>query len=141
MELQKNISAYIADTKAAILQAIKKCDLSRHQIADRMNETIGGVDPDDGPITVALIDSWTKKDERRTSFFKYLPIFCLVTNSPAPLQAYLSSLGMKIVSGKLINIYELGESELKRIDAERQRKTALSRLGWFEDNGANEGRE
>ena len=141
MELKKNLNAYVTDVKAAIAQAIKNSDLSRQQIADRMNEIIGN-DPDDGPVTVAQIDSWTKKDDRRTSFFKYLPVFCLVANSLTPLQAYLSSLGLKIISGKSINIYDLGESELKRLEVLRQRKTALMRLGFLDDDGgASEDRE
>jgi len=141
MEIKKNLNAYVTDVKAAIAQAIKNSDLSRQQIADRMNEIIGN-DPDDGPVTVAQIDSWTKKDDRRTSFFKYLPVFCLVTNSLTPLQAYLSSLGLKIISGKSINIYDLGESELKRLEVLRQRKTALMRLGFLDDDGgASEDRE
>jgi hypothetical protein len=142
MELKKNLAAYVSDTKTAVAQAIKNNDLSRQQIADRMNEIIGN-DPD-GPVTVAQIDSWTKKDDNRTSFFKYLPIFCLVTNNLKPLQAYLSSLGLKVISGKSINIYDLGESELKRLEVLRQRRTALMRLGFLEDDrgvGTNEDRE
>ena len=140
MELKKNLAAYVLDVKGEIGQAIKSSDLSRQQIADRMNEIIGN-DPD-GPVTVAQIDSWTKKDDSRTSFFKYLPIFCLVTKTLNPLQAYLSSLGLRVISGKSINIYDLGESELKRLEVLRQRKTALMRLGFLDDDGgASEDRE
>jgi hypothetical protein len=132
MELKKNLIAYVSDTKAAIAQAIKNSHLSRQQIADRMNEIIGN-DPDDGPVTVAQIDSWTKKDDRRTSFFKYLPVFCAVTDSILPIQANLSSLGLKVISGKRINLYDLGESEVKRLEAARQRRAALARLGFLDD--------
>jgi len=140
VELRKNLAAYVSDIKGEIGQAIKNCDLSRQQIADRMNEIIGS-DPD-GPVTVAQIDSWTKKDDTRTSFFKYLPIFCLVTKRLGPIQAYLSSLGLKVISGKSINIYDLGESELRRLEVLRQRKTALMRLGFLsDDRGDSEDRE
>jgi hypothetical protein len=132
MELRKNLAAYVSDTKAAIAQAIKNSGLSRQQIADRMNESIGS-DPD-GPVTVAQIDSWTKKDDTRTSFFKYLPVFCAATNSTTPIQAYLSSLGLKVISGKRINLYDLGESEFKRLEAARQRRSALARLGFLDDD-------
>jgi hypothetical protein len=132
MELKKNLGAYVSDTKAAIAHSIKNSHLSRQQIADRMNEIIGN-DPDDGPVTVAQIDSWTKKDDRRTSFFKYLPVFCSVTDSILPIQAYLSSLGLKVISGKRINLYDLGESEFKRLEAARQRRAALARLGFLDD--------
>ena len=132
MELKKNLGAYVSDVKAAISQAIRNSDLSRQQIADRMNELIGN-DPDDGPVTVAQIDSWTKKDDRRTSFFKYLPVFCAVTDTILPVQTYLSSLGLKVISGKRINLYDLGESEFKRLEAARQRRAALARLGFLDD--------
>jgi hypothetical protein len=141
VELKKNLWTYMSDTKAAIAQTIKDSGLSRQQIADRMNEIIGGNDPD-GPVTVAQIDSWTKKDDNRSSFFKYLPIFCLVAKSLRPMEAYFSSLGLKVISGKSINIFDLGEAELQRLENIRKRKTALMRLGVLEDDrGDHESRE
>lgn len=114
MELKKTMTAYILEVKEAIVGAIKKSGLSRAQIAEGINEMIGS-DEDDVHVTVSQIDSWTKRDDRRTPFFKYLPIFCHVTGDCGPLQAYVGSLGLKIIADKDIPILDLGTSEIDEL--------------------------
>ena len=132
LEFRKNLNVYLQDTKVAMAEAIKKSGLSRFQIADRMNEIIVP-DGDEGPITKEQIDSWTKKEESRTSFFRYLPIFCHVTQNYSPLQAYASALSLKIIEEREMSILELGQAELRRIETARIRKVALSKLGILDE--------
>ena len=134
MELKRKLADYVMDSKLAITEAIRKSGLSRAQIADRMNELIGIDEEGEGKISVSQIDSWTKRDEKRTPFCKYLPIFCVVTNNTAPLEAFVAAIGARLVSDKKINLLELGESEIERIKANRKRRVALYRMGLSEEN-------
>lgn len=119
-------TTYVADIKTAINRSIKESGLSRFQIADRMNETFG---LGDSCVTKEMIDSWTKGEDGRGIPSKYIYYFCAATSSNLLAQAIVAPLGLKTISGKAINLLDLGESEFKKINAERQRKTALLRLG------------
>jgi hypothetical protein len=124
------IKTYIADIKTAINRSIKESGLSRHQVADQINDMIG---LEDFCITKEVIDSWTKGDVDRAIPSKYIYYFCVATSSNLLVQAIIAPLGLKTISGKAINLLDLGESEFKKINAERQRKTALLRLGLDEE--------
>jgi len=127
-KLVKSFHSYMIDVKSSIAVAIKKSGLSRIQIAEKMNELISRADGE-AEITTAQIDSWTKKDEKRTAFIKYLPVFCYVVQDFAPLQEFVSAIGLKVCGPRELLLMELGESELRRLEAVRDRKKALERLG------------
>jgi hypothetical protein len=132
LKLLKNSNTYMLDIKSSIALAIKKSKISRAQIAEKMNELIAQ-DDGEAEITTAQIDSWTKKDEKRTAFVKYLPIFCYVVQDYTPLQEFVSSIGLKVVGARELLLIELGESELRRVEATKNRKKALEGLGEPED--------
>jgi hypothetical protein len=128
LKFVKNFHTYMIDVKSSIALAIKKSKISRAQIAEKMNELIAK-DDDEAEITTAQIDSWTKKDEKRTAFVKYLPIFCYVVQDYTPLQEFVSAIGLKVVGPRELLLMELGESELNRVEAMKNRKKALEGLG------------
>ena len=122
-----NSKAYIAELKKALNLAIKQSGLSRYQIADKMNELLLGESRTE--VTKEAIDSWTRSEEDKNIPIKYLPYFCMATNSILPIEAILRPLGLRAISGKKINLLELGEAEVLRLESERKRKIALLRLG------------
>ncbi len=60
--------------RLSLLQAIKQCDLSRHQIAGEMSHLLGH------EVSKTTIDSWTAESKERNRIpAEYLPAFCRVT--------------------------------------------------------------
>jgi len=133
IKLVKSFKSYMMSIKSSMAIAIKNSRMSRAHIAEKMNELMVR-DDGDGPITTAQIDSWTKNEEKRTAFVKYLPIFCYVVQDYTPLQEFISSIGLKIVGSREQLLMDLGESELRRLEAAKDRKKALEGLGAPEES-------
>ena len=76
----------IDDLRESLRESIKESSLSRHQIAGEMSHLL------DESITKAQIDSWTRDTDdngnpnRRHVPAQYLPAFCEVTGSDAPIK-------------------------------------------------------
>jgi len=129
LKLIKSFNSYMVGVKHSMAIAIKNSKLSRSQIVEKMNERIGQ-DDGEATITMAQIDSWTKHDEKRTAFMKYLPIFCYVVQDYTPLQEFVAAIGLKAVGPKELSLMDLGESELHRLEGHRKRNKALKDPGW-----------
>jgi len=123
--------------KRALRQAIKDSNLSRDQIADRMNEILG-VEGRSKEITTVVINSWTKNEENRIPSLDLLPIFCHVTQSLEPIRALIQPLGAKVIFGKQMNLLELGESLLMKRQAIKKERLALMRMGVAEEESVVE---
>jgi hypothetical protein len=118
----------IHELKTALNQAIKRCPLSRIQIAERMNELMEEEGVENGEVTVDLINSWTKDDPKRIIPTKLIPYFCMATNSTLPLTALAQPLGAVVIEGEEIRILELGFSEMERLRVKQRKIFAAARL-------------
>lgn len=80
--------------RRALNRAIKECGRSRAQIAGEMSHFLG-VD-----VTKSIIDAWTaeSKDNYRIPA-EYLPAFCRVTDSNAPIEILNETAGMFSMPG------------------------------------------
>jgi len=68
------------DLKTAMNQALKRCPLSRHQVAGQMSHLLNT------QITKEMIDSWTAESKAdRHVPAEYLPAFCDAAGDDGPL--------------------------------------------------------
>jgi hypothetical protein len=85
--------------RAAMRAAIKGCPLSIHQIAGEMSHLLGA------SITTDRIYSWTRESDElngrpeRHIPFEYIPAFCQVTGSVAPLRVAAELVGHFVYAG------------------------------------------
>ncbi len=64
-----------------LIQAIKQCSLSRHQIAGEMSHLLGH------EVSKTTIDSWTAESKEGNRIpAEYLPAFCRVTGDREPIR-------------------------------------------------------
>ena len=118
----------VFELKDGLNQAIKACPLSRIQIADRMNELMELEGMAKGEVTADTINSWTKDDPQRTIPTKLIPFFCKAANSILPLAALAQPMGAIVISGKEIEVLELGFAELERLRVKQRKIVAMARL-------------
>jgi hypothetical protein len=108
--------------RAAITAAIKRCPLSRWQIAGRMSELL------DRETTKAQLDSWTAGSKDGWRFpAEYLVAFCRAVDDYAVLQLIAAACGHTVVHNRDHVRLELGRvlAEEQRL---RERKRELLKL-------------
>lgn len=67
--------------RLTLIEAIKQCSLSRHQIAGEMSHLLGH------EVSKTTIDSWTAESKERNRIpAEYLPAFCRVTSDREPIR-------------------------------------------------------
>jgi hypothetical protein len=111
--------------RAAVSEALKRCPLSRWQVAGRMSELTGH------EITKTMLDSWTaesKEDHRFPAIF--LPAFCEATGCNEPLKMMGKLVGMFILPGP-----EALRAEIRRFEEEiiRNQKEKHKRLVFLKE--------
>ena len=111
-----------AHLRNAIKQALKKCPLSRWQIAGEMSDLL------DQEITKYQLDHWTCESKEQHRFpAEYLPAFCQAVGSTEPLRLLAEAVGVFVVPGQealRAEIQRLDEAE-KELKSERRRRLAF----------------
>ena len=103
--------------RAAISEALKRCPLSRWQVAARMSELIGQ------EITKSMLDSWTAESKEGHRFPAiFLPAFCEAAGCSEPLKLMGRLVGVFILPGP-----EALRAEIQRIEEEINRNQAEKR--------------
>lgn len=122
----------IEELRQSLRDAIKACPLSRHQIAGEMSHLLGET------ITKEQIDSWTRESDElngRTSRHipaEYLPAFCQVTKSRAPIEVMGRLCGAFVLPGPdalRAEIHRIEEDIKEAHDRKRQRLALLKAIG------------
>lgn len=95
-----------AAVRAIISNALKRCPLSRYEVAAKMSEILGV------EITKAQIDSWSAESKENHRFpFIYTGVFCKVTGDKS-LARYMAELcGGYFIEGEDAIRLELGRIE------------------------------
>ena len=112
--------------RAALCGALKRCPLSRWEVAGKMSHFLGL------EITKYMIDAWTAESKEGHRFpAEYLPAFCAATGDSGPLEVLGTAAGMFVLPGPdalRAEIRKIDEqvAELKR---EKARATAILRSG------------
>lgn len=103
----------------ALANAIRHSGLSRWEIAGRMSHLLGQ------EITQYMLNGWTAESKEAHRFpAEFLPAFCTVTGSRAPLQVLTEAAGMYCLPGPealRAEIQKLREEE-RKVSAERRKR-------------------
>ncbi len=98
--------------REAISEALKRCPLSRYQVAARMSELVGQ------EITASMIYSWTAESKENHRFpAVFLPAFCEAAGTNTPLVLLGRPVGSFVLPGP-----EALRAEIQRIEEEITRK-------------------
>ena len=101
----------------AINSALKKCRLSRWEVAGKMSHLLGV------EISKFMLDAWTAESKVEHRFpAEYLPAFCAVTGDNGPLSLLAEKAGLYALPGP-----DALRSEIQRIDEEAKRLAAEKR--------------
>ena len=100
--------------REAISLALKRCPLSRYQVAARMSELC------DTDITKTMLDSWTAESKEMHRFPAiFLPAFCEAVGQSDPLKLIGDPVGVFILPGP-----EALRAEIQRLEEEIGKKQA-----------------
>ena len=103
--------------RLALIEAIKQCPLSRHQIAGEMSHLLGI------EVTKSTIDTWTAESkERHRVPAEYLPAFCRATASYEPIRLLAERSDMFAMPGP-----EALRAEIQKLTEEESRARAEKR--------------
>ncbi|MCE5212142.1 MAG: hypothetical protein LLG40_11355 [Deltaproteobacteria bacterium] len=103
--------------RESVNEGIKKCPLSRYQIAARMSELTGT------DITKTMLDSWTAESKEGHRFPAiFLPAFCDTVNYTEPLKLLGMQVGVFVLPGP-----EALRAEIQKLEEEISRKGAEKR--------------
>lgn len=96
--------------RAQISEGLKRCPLSRFEVAARMSDLLGV------EVTKSQLDSWTAESKEAHRFpAEYLPAYCAVTAYKEPLR-----LMARLVDCYLLESEEALLAELGRIDQSKR---------------------
>jgi len=102
-----------------ITQCIKRCPLSRWQIAGKMSELLNQ------EITKYMLDTWTAESKEYHRFpAEYLPAFCAAVSSFEPLRILAEKANVFVVPGAEALRAEIRrlEEEIRRLQKEKQKR-------------------
>jgi hypothetical protein len=103
--------------REAISEALKRCPLSRYQVAARMSELT------DTDITKTMLDSWTAESKEQHRFPAiFLSAFCEAVGCTEPLKMLGGLVGVFVMPGP-----EALRAEIRRLEEEIERKQADKR--------------
>ena len=109
--------------KTNITAVIKKCPLSRYQIAGRMSELL------DHEITKAMIDAWTAESKEGHRFpAEYIPAFCAATGDTSILELLCEKSNCQCVKSENQLKLELGILAAQEIALKERKKTLQARM-------------
>jgi hypothetical protein len=103
--------------RLALVEAIRVCPLSRHQIAGEMSHLLGV------EVTKTTIDTWTAESKERHRIpAEYLPAFCRATGDREPIRMLAEMGDMYAMPGP-----EALRAEIQRLTEEESRARAEKR--------------
>jgi hypothetical protein len=117
----------IPELKRFMRLAIKESGLSRPEVADQMT----GLAETEGmgrEINIDTLNSWMKNEDNRHIPIELLVIFCRVTGSIMPIQAFLIPLEAAAVKDRDLAALELGQAILMKRKAGQKERMAMLKL-------------
>ena len=106
-----------AQLRRSLIQAIKNCSLSRHQVSGEMSHLLGH------EVNKTTLDSWTAESKERNRIpAEYLPAFCKVTGDREPLRLIAEAGDMYAMPGP-----EALRAEIQKYDEEERKARAEKR--------------
>lgn len=110
-----------ARLKTALNEALKKCPLSRWEVAGKMSHLLGK------EITKYQIDAWTAESKEHSIPGRYVPAFCVATKNNGPLEVINEPCGVYTLQGPdaLRAEIEKDREREKKVKDERRSKEVL----------------
>ena len=105
-----------------VSECIKRCSLSRWEIAGRMSALINQ------EITKYMLDTWTAESKEYHRFpAEYLPAFCQAVGSYEPLRFLAEKAGVFVLPGPEALRAEIKkiEEEIRELQKQRQKRMAF----------------
>lgn len=117
----------IPELKRMMRLAIKGSGLSRPEVADRMSD-LAEVEGMGRDVSAEALQSWLKNEDNRHIPIDLLVIFCRVTGSIQPLQAFLLPLSAAAVQDRDLAALELGQAIIAKRKAGQKERMAMLKL-------------
>jgi hypothetical protein len=105
--------------RAAVSESLKRCPLSRYEVASKMSELTGT------DITKTMLDSWTAESKEGHRFpAVFLPAFCRSVGNTEPLTILGLTAGVFVMPGREALRAEIQrlEEEINRAQTERRKR-------------------
>ena len=119
------------EIKRQIRMALTGSDLSRAQVADKMNQ-IAVHEGMRKTVSKETLDSWTKRSEPdRLPSLHWMTIFCHVLDTLAPIAAMLQPLGAKVIGPEDLKILTWARAERDKKRAAKRARVAEQALEDF----------
>jgi hypothetical protein len=117
------------EIKRRIRLVLSTSNLSRDQIADRMNDLSAKEGLPGQKITKDKIDGWCKdSDPSRLPSLVDLVLFCTVTENNSPLAALADPIGCELVGPEEKKVLTWGKAELNKRRAMKKARLALEEI-------------
>lgn len=113
-------------------EAVRRSDLSREEISDRMREIakMDGLGGGRGStISLSNLDAWVSETKCNLIPANLLPVFCRVTNDITPLEILGAPLGARLIDAQDDRILEWAKAELQSRQLARRKRKILSEIG------------
>lgn len=122
-----------ARVKAAMREAIRRCDLSRQEIVDEMNriaqvEGMGGARG--SKITLANLDAWVAETKPNLIPVDLMTLFCVSVKSSKPIEVMAAPC---VDFQKKMKLVAYAEAEIASKEAARKKRRILSEIGDLSD--------
>jgi hypothetical protein len=123
----------VSRLKAAMRESVKRCRLSRDQLADQMTEAIrteGLPFPGNSrSISKAILDKWLSESARHIIPLSLLPVFCAIAGDWLPIQVVAKPLGLTIISERERKLLEWADAEIRRREASKRARKLAEDIG------------
>ena len=110
-----------------VIRDARSRGLGRERIVDRMNALLPDLEK---PLTLRQLNSWTAVSKEYSEFpARYLPAFCVATDSDLPLRVLAQSISRDLVDARESLAKQLGETQIQRARLARQERDIKRQLG------------
>jgi hypothetical protein len=127
----------VGEVKRAMALAARECGLSRAVLVDEMNDLVRleglRTKGKDGLVTEAMLDKWLAPEARDYVIpLRFLPVFCRVAGSLAPLAALAAGLGAAVIGEADQVLLALARAQQEEKAAARRRRRLAEEYEEFE---------
>ncbi|MDF1555783.1 MAG: hypothetical protein P1P84_22100 [Deferrisomatales bacterium] len=112
--------------REALTAVLRKCPLSRYEVAGKMSEFIGG------EVTKTMLDAYTADSKETHRFpFELAPAFIAATTDRSILSVVATPVGCKVVAGQdvlMLELAKIGDEKSRLCRQERDLRALIHRM-------------
>jgi len=121
----------VSRLKKAMRESVRKCSLSREQIADEMlhlGKGAGIVNGRGTTISLANLDAWLADKKPNLIPVVYLPLFCHVVNDLSPIGVLALPFEADVIGRKDIKVLTWAKMEIQTKNLEKRKNRLLTEI-------------